>query len=229
MSQGAEKTALMPEEALTSTKMKPKAKPFPAGVKLVICTGLSICAFMARTPVLLLVLILLNAAALRGFRKGPVTLGREWRVLVWQTLIITCLYMLRFGFKAGVIPGILISVQLFLSFFPGVIFIQTTPRSRIMASFCKIMPERIAFVLAMCLKFIPILVGEVKAIHEAQVFRGARILPKDLLNPANWPELMHCLLFPAVVHCMVAANEIATAAKARDFGKHPKRTHWPEE
>ncbi len=189
--------------------------------------GLSIAAFATRTPMPIGVLFLLNVALLLGFRSGPITLRREIKVLCWQTGVITGLYTLRFGLKEGIIPGLLISGQLFLAFFPGVIFIQTTPQTQIVMTLEKIMPSRVAFVLAMSIKFIPIMLGEIRIIYEAQVFRGARILPKDLLNPFHWTDVMHCLLFPAIVHGMVTANEIATAAKARDFGKYDERTHWP--
>jgi len=189
--------------------------------------GLSICAFVTRTPLTLLVLLLLNAGILIGFRSGPITLRREIKVFCWQITIITGLYVLRFGFKQGVIPGIITSAQLFLAFFPGVIYIQTTPQSQIVMALEKIMPYRAAFVLAMSIRFIPFMIREIKAIYEAQVYRGARILPKDIINPLNWPDLIHCLLFPTVVQCMVVASEIAAAAKARAFGKQDKRTHWP--
>ena len=224
MASGPEKATLMttPDESAEDWK-----KQFPTGYKMLLCMGLSICAFVSRTPALLLLLMAANIVLLLSFRSGPLHLKRELRVLIWQIFIITGLYILRFGFKDGMLPGFLTALQLFLAFFPGVIFIQTTPQARIMMSLEKVMPGRLAFVLAMCMRFIPLMIREIRSIYEAQVFRGARILPKDLIHPANWPDLMHCLLFPAVVQCLVAANEIATSAKARDFGKNEKRTHWP--
>jgi energy-coupling factor transport system permease protein len=202
-------------------------RPFPTGLKLMICMGLSIGAFATRTPSAIGILFLLNIVLLVVFRRGPITLRREIKVLCWQVVMITGLYVLRFGFENGIVPGILTSLQLFLAFFPGVIFIQTTPQTQIVMTLEKIMPCRAAFVLAMSIKFVPLMIREVQTIYEAQVFRGAKILPKDLVNPRNWKDLMHCLLFPAIVHGMVTASEIATAARAREFGRSDQRTNWP--
>jgi energy-coupling factor transport system permease protein len=204
-------------------------KQLTAGYKLILCMALSILAFIARTPVPLLVLFILNLMILLWFRNGPLPIKREMRVLCWQIFVITGLYILRFGFKSGVVPGFLTAIQLFLAFFPGVIFLQTTPQTRIVMTLEKIMPGRMAFVLAMSIQFMPLMIREFRTIYEAQVFRGARVLPKDLVNPKNWKDLVNCILFPAIVQCMVAAHEIATAAKARDFGIYSERTHWPGE
>ena len=202
-------------------------KSFPAGLKLLLCMGLSIIAFTTRTPITIGILFIINAALILVLKSGPITLTREIKVLCWQTALITGLYIFRFGFSQGVIPGILTSMQLFLAFFPGVIFIQTTPQEQIVMTMEKILPYKAAFVLAKSIKFMPMMLKEVKNIYEAQVFRGARILPKDLLNPFNWKDMMHCIVFPAIVHGMVSASEIAAAAKARGFGKYDKRTNWP--
>lgn len=198
-----------------------------AGPKLFICMALSICAFVTRTPLTLFILFLFNVGIFVGFRNGPITLRREIKVFCWQIIIITGLYVIRFGLKDGVIPGMLTSLQLFLAFFPGVIFIQTTPQTQIVMSLEKVMPYKAAFVVSTSIRFIPFMIREIKSIYEAQVFRGAKILPKDLINPLNWKDVIHCLLFPAIVQCMVAAGEIATAAKARNFGHRNKRTNWP--
>jgi energy-coupling factor transport system permease protein len=207
--------------------MPGRERQLSAGYKMMLCMALSISAFVARTPLPLLVLFLLNAVVLLWFRRGPLTLKREIRVLCWQIFIITGLYVLRFGFQSGWVPGFLTAIQLFLAFFPGVIFLQTTPQTQIVMTLEKIMPSRMAFVLAMSIQFMPLMIREIRTIYEAQVFRGARILPSDLINPKNWKDVLHCLLFPSIVQCMVAAHDIATAAKARDFGKFSKRTHWP--
>ena len=202
-------------------------KSVPAGPKLAVCVGCSFCAFIARTPFSLGVLLCVNILLYIMFRTRPVRLKREFKVFCWQTVFIVSLYGFRFGLKEGLLPGLMTSAQLFLAFFPGMIFIQTTPQSRIIKAFSKVMSSRSAFVMTMSLRFIPLMIRDMKAIYEAQVFRGARILPKDLVNPLNWKDMLHCLVFPVTVHCMVMANEIALAAKSRDFMKYDQRTIWP--
>jgi energy-coupling factor transport system permease protein len=224
-----EKLMLPVEETKGQDLSPPNPKHFPAGLKLLVCMGLSIAAFAARTPLPIGILVFLNVVLMLWFKTGPIAVRREIKVFCWQTVLITGLYGVRFGLEKGILPGVLTSLQLFLAFFPGAVFIQTTPQAQILRTLEKVMPYRAAFVLTISLKFVPLMIREIKTIYEAQVFRGARILPKDLMNPRNWKDLMHCLLFPAIVHGMVTAGEIAASAKARNFGKYDKRTNWPGE
>jgi energy-coupling factor transport system permease protein len=160
-------------------------------------------------------------------RPGRVFLRRAAKTLIWQTGIITGLYGLRFGLSEGLTAGLTISWQLFLAFLPGAIFVQTTAGHRILQMLADVMPYRMAFVLSTCLNYIPLLLGEVKSIYEGQALRGARILPKDLVNPRNWLDVIHCLVVPTIIQSMKLAGEIALAARARDFGVMKCRTFWP--
>jgi len=90
----------------------------------------------------------------------------------------------------------------------------------------RLLPARSAFVLAASLKFLPLLLSEISNIYEAQLLRGARILPRDLLWPRNWPDLLHCLIAPSVVQALELADNIARAARAREFGRLRQRTCW---
>ena len=196
------------------------------GWKLALCVLLSIGAFAARTPVLLLGTVFANLVMLLIFRPRWSFLYGALKVLVIQTIMITLLHCLRFGMTAGLKPGLMISLQLFLAFFPSVIFISTTSQSRVIEAMELIMPARAAFVAGTCLAFIPILLREIKSIYQVQILRGARILPKDLIHPKHWPDFAQCLLVPAIIHCMVRAKNIATAAQAREYGSSRKRTLW---
>lgn len=143
--------------------------------------------------------------------------------------MILILYIIRFGIENGVWVGLQTSWQLFLAFFPGMIFMESTSQPRIVQALSRIMPSRTAFVLSVCMKFIPLMVREIRSIYETQVLRGANMLPRDLLRPWNWPDFINCLLVPAIVRSMSMAGEIALAAKARDFGVKKQRTCWPGE
>ena len=197
-----------------------------AGWKLAACVLLSCGAFAARTPQLLGIVFLANLMAFFFFRSRLSMLRGAGRILVIQTLVITTLHCLRFGVAEGLQPGLTTSLQLFLAFFPSAIFISTTPQSQMIGAMELIMPSRAAFVAGTCLAFLPTLVRELISIYQAQILRGARILPKDLVRPQHWPDVASCLLVPAVIHCMVRAKQIATAAQARDYGITLKRTLW---
>ncbi|MBW2099236.1 MAG: energy-coupling factor transporter transmembrane protein EcfT [Deltaproteobacteria bacterium] len=202
----------------------------PAGPKLLIGLTLSICAFGARTPYLLTGLTVANV--LMGFFVcvRPFSLFRRGiKLFLYQSAMILLLYLLRFGIEDGVWPGLQTSWQLFLAFFPGMIFMESTSQPRIVQMLSKIMPPGTAFVLSVCMKFIPLMVREIRSIYETQVLRGANMLPKDLLRPWNWPDFINCLLVPAIVRTLSLSGEIALAARARDFGIKKERTCWPGE
>jgi energy-coupling factor transport system permease protein len=184
-------------------------------------------AFGARSLPLLAGLTAVNALLAVLLRAGALAVWRDvGRVLIFQTAVIVGLYLIRFG-GDGLRPGLQVSWQLLMAFLPGVIFLNSTPHARIVQTLTRLLPARVAFVLATSIRFIPLVVREVKEIHEAQVFRGARILPRDLVRPWNWADLVNCLLVPIIVRSMVLAAEIAQAARSRDFGASPQRTAWP--
>ena len=106
---------------------------------------------------------------------------------------------------------------------------RTISRAAAVRILHRIMPGQMAFVLSTCLKFVPQLLAEIKSIYEGQVLRGARILPRDLVRPWHWPDMLHCVIVPSVVQGMALAGNIALAAKARGFGLRKRRTCWPGE
>ncbi|MGA8181499.1 MAG: energy-coupling factor transporter transmembrane component T [Desulfobacterales bacterium] len=212
--------------ALSGTEHR-RCRNIAVGVKLLGLTVLSFFAFGTRTPIGLLWLTAINLTLLLVFRYGFDFLRREIKVFLWQTAMIVFLYILRFGWVEGFKPGVMISWQLSLTYMPGVIFVKTTPQSRIVEAFSAVAPYRAAFVMATCLKFIPLILTEIRNIYEGQVFRGAKILRKDLLNPFNWPDVVFCLVLPVIIRSMNLAGEITLAAKARNFGLKKRRTSWP--
>ena len=205
----------------------PFGRRLPAWLIVAGCTGLSVAAFGARTVESLAALSaaeLVVALALCPERRR---LAREGaRLLAWQTAIIAGLYVLRFGVD-GIGEGGRTSWQLFLAFLPGMTLLRSMPPSRLVRTLNSIMPYQAAFVLATSLRFVPLVLREVRSIHEVQILRGARILPRDLMRPWNWPDLVHCVLVPAVIQSLALAGEISLAARARDFGSGKRRTYWP--
>ncbi len=198
-----------------------------AGPALVASLVLSVLAITVRTPAALIALTLTNAALATCFRTDARLVRQALRALVWQTAVLGGLYCLRFGPAEGIWPALRTSWQLFLAFVPGMIVMHGTRQADLERALARLLPDRAAFVLTVCLKFLPMLLAEIRTIYEAQVLRGARILPRDLARPRNWPDVIHCLVVPAVVRGLALAEHIALAARARDFGRHPHRTCWP--
>jgi energy-coupling factor transport system permease protein len=197
------------------------------GRRMVVVMVLSCLGFLARNLPLLLMLSAANLVVLFWLRCNPLSLKRELRIFLWQTLIILTLYLIRFQSPAGLWIGFKVSWRMFLAFLPVMVFSRTISQAGIIRILTRVMSARMAFVLSTCLKFVPQLLTEVKNIYEGQVLRGARILPRDLLRPWHWPDLLHCVIVPSVVQGMVLAGNIALAARARGFGRHARRTCWP--
>jgi energy-coupling factor transport system permease protein len=202
--------------------------PLPTGAALVISILLSMAAFGARSIPLLAGLTGINLLLLlfRCARPWPV-LRRSARFFVWQAAFITLLYGLRFGWQSGSVSGLRVAWQLFLAFWPGMVFMASNPASRVTRALARVLPHQTAFVVSACLRFLPLLIGEMNAIRQAQIFRGAGLLREDLKKPRLWPDWVHCLLVPTLVRALSLAADIALAAAARDFGIHKHRTHWP--
>lgn len=205
----------------------PAGLVWQVGLRMLAALSLSCLAFIARSETFLLVLTAVNLALLFWLGGKSLSLWRELKLFCWQTLIILTLYLIRFQDLAGLWSGFKVSWQLFLAFMPSLIFVRSTSQARMVQALNKVMPCRMAFVLSTCLKFAPNLLAEVRSIYEGQVLRGARILPRDLVKPWHWLDLLHCVVVPAVVQGMALAGNIAVAAQARDFGSRPGRTCWP--
>jgi energy-coupling factor transport system permease protein len=127
------------------------------------------------------------------------------------------------------VAGFQVAWQLFLAFWPGIIFMASTSPTQVTRSLSRVLPHQTAFVVATCLHFLPMLLGEMELIRQAQVYRGARLLTEDLKKPRYWPDWLHCLLVPTLVRALCLASDIALAATARDFGLYQRRTQWPGE
>jgi energy-coupling factor transport system ATP-binding protein len=224
----ADRVHTSPSETDTSTRGPSGRFQFSTGLMLCICLMLSMFAFAARSPLLLISLSTINLGLLTLFCRKPFQLLRKSGLLfLWQALLIVVLYGFRFGFAEGALPGFCVAWQLFLAFWPGMIFMASSSQPRIVRALGRVLPQRTAFVAATCLRFMPMLVGEMRQIREVQILRGAGLLARDLKHPRLWPDWISCLLVPTLVKTLSLADDIATAATARDFGIHPKRTAWP--
>jgi energy-coupling factor transport system ATP-binding protein len=198
------------------------------GVLLCLCLVLSMLAFAARSPLLLIGLSTINLGLLTLLCRNPLKLlWKSGLLFFWQALLIVALYGLRFGFIDGTLAGFYVAWQLFLAFWPGMIFMASSSQPQIVRALSRVLPQRTSFVAATCLRFMPMLMGEMRQIREVQILRGAGLLARDLKNPRLWPDWISCLLVPTLIKTLSLADDIATAATARDFGVHPKRTAWP--
>jgi energy-coupling factor transporter transmembrane protein EcfT len=90
----------------------------------------------------------------------------------------------------------------------------------------RILPYRLAFLVATSLRFVPFFAREIHEIAVAQRLRGANLTARALVNPLCWKDLFFCLLVPILVRAMKTADEAALSAEARGFGTRRTRTFW---
>lgn len=197
-----------------------------AAAKLSIGTLLCAAAVLAHEPLGLAAVLALNAAYYFGARLTLSDLWRDTRYLFMQMAIVIGLHAIRHGVPAGLGPGIRISLQIFLFFVPGIVFLRTTQASEMMRGLSRILPYRLSFLVFTSFRFVPLFAREIREIATAQRLRGARLAPRDLLNPRNWMDTFHCLMIPLLVRALRTADEAALSAEARGFGVRPERTYF---
>ncbi|WP_158950263.1 energy-coupling factor transporter transmembrane component T family protein [Pseudodesulfovibrio cashew] len=202
--------------------------PFPPWIMLILCPLLSLLAIVWHGPWSLPVLAAVEGVLLVLARPGKKMLLRLALAAFWQTAVITGLYVLRYDMSQWQ-GGMDISFRLILVFVPGMLTVRLVPPSSLERILGRILPGNLAFVASCCLRFFPLLLDRIRIIHEAQVLRGARVMPRELLSPRNWPDAVICIGFPAIVQSIELATEIADSAKARGFEMHARRTLWPQD
>ena len=195
-----------------------------AGWKIGIGTLLSAMAVGVRGPGGLLALLLVTLAYYFAARLTPADLWRDCRFFLFQAAVIIGLYCLKEGGSEGLRPGVQASVQIVLFFLPGAVLLRTTRTRDVMAGLRRVIPYRLSFLVFVSIRFVPFFLREMEEIAVAQRLRGARLLPRQLLNPCNWPDLFNCLLLPLMVRALKTAEEVARSAEARGFGSRPERT-----
>ncbi|WP_239026918.1 energy-coupling factor transporter transmembrane component T family protein [Geomonas oryzisoli] len=196
-----------------------------AGWKLLFGMVLSALAAGGRNPVTLSVLV---AAALAYYLAARLTLADLWRdvrLFAYQAALVIPLYCLIDGVEKGLWPGVRISTQIVLFYLPGAVFLRTTRTSEAMAGLRRIVPYRLAFLVFVSVRFVPVFFRELEDIVALQRMRGARLSPREQLDPRNWPDLFNCLVLPLMVRALKTADEVSRSAEARGFGLYPQRTY----
>ncbi len=188
--------------------------------------GLSLAAMLWHGPWSLTALTLGTAvlATAVGAHRHP------WKrfvlVFIWQVALVLALYLLRYG-PQSLPEGLRVASRLVLLVLPGVLLMRTTHHGDMARLLVRVLPARMGFVLSTCVFFFPTLWGVTVQTYESQVLRGARILPRELLNPVNWATLVRVICLPAIASSLALARDIALAAHCRWYGLHPERTVWP--
>ncbi|MBI1921994.1 MAG: energy-coupling factor transporter transmembrane protein EcfT [Geobacter sp.] len=197
-----------------------------AAWKLLLGFALGGAAVVAREPLYLLLLLLLVMWYYFAARLTVFDLWQDLRFFMFQAAVVIFLYCARHGVAEGLRGGVGTSLQIILFFLPGVVLVRTTRTTDMMNGLRRVVPYRISFLVFVSLRFIPFFARELKELTAAQRLRGARISPRELMDPRNWRDLVDCLLVPLLVRALKTADEVALSAEARGFGAREERTQY---
>jgi len=197
-----------------------------AGWKIAFGTLLSALAVGARTPGELLALVVVVLVYYFAARLTPFDLWRDTKFFVFQAVLVIGLYCLLNGVSGGLWPGVRQSVQIILFYIPGAVLLRTTRTGDMMRGVRRIVPYRLSFLVFVSIRFVPFFLRELDEIMTAQRLRGARLLPRQLVDPRNWGDLFHCLLLPLMVRALKIADDVSLSAEAREVGRRKKRTFY---
>jgi len=186
----------------------------PPAAKVAIGWGFSLCALLAPPPLWTIALALACALLYALARLGPGALRQDAFLVALQGPLVLLVFVFRDGI-GGLTPAILVSTRLSLASLPG-LWVQRTTRAADLGNvLSRVFPARLAFLVTMMLRFLPMIARDAREIHALQVLRGAPVRPRDLLNPLNWREACHSLAIPLVIRTLNLADQVSVAARQR--------------
>lgn len=186
----------------------------PPWTRLVLAGLLTLAALIQSSPLALGATAAIWVGLYAVSRLGWRALVRDLFLVILQAPVVVAVFLWRQG-PAGLEPALVISARFGLAILPGLWLQRTTRLYDISKGLSRVLPPRLAFVLAVSLRFLPILARDAREIYRLQRLRGARIAPRDLVSPLHWPEACHCLAVPLLMRALRLADQLAVAARQR--------------
>jgi biotin transport system permease protein len=192
----------------------------PAGVKLALLAGLAVVLFAVPTPAVVLGSLGLVLVVALGLARLPVA------VLVRQIRVVAVFLVLVFGIQlavAGVVPAVVSLARLVALVLAAALVTATTPVSAMVAlveRLCAplrlvgVRPARIGLVIAMTLRFLPLVAERADRIREAQAARGGAVRGLRAVTTT---------VVPLVVQLLQLAHTVSEALDARGAADVPLR------
>jgi biotin transport system permease protein len=205
----------------------PRASPVhrtPAGWKLLALAGLSVLVFAAPTlPVVVAALVGVVLVGLVAARLPASVLLRQARAVLWWLVALLVLHSL----VTDVLTGTLTVIRLLVLVLAAAVVTATTRVTAMVAVIervCRplewvgVRPARIGLVIAMALRFIPLISERADRIREAQAARGGST--RGLRGLAT-------TLVPLLVQVLQLAHTVSEALDARGADDVPLRRGGP--
>lgn len=179
----------------------------PASAKLAVLFVVSPLALLLDTPLPLLGGLALVLGLYAIARIPPAAIAGQLRGPLMLLAVLFVAHALLTGWLVGLVVVLRFAVLILLA----TLVALTTPVSEMLETFERVLrpmavlgidPERIAFVLAMTIRLIPMLAAFAQEVHEAQRARG---LDRNLV----------ALTVPLLIRCLRAADALGEAIEAR--------------
>ena len=192
------------------------------GPKALLVLALSLSAFWTRS--LPLAAGLFAAVGVLYLSSG---LGRAFqrdaKLFLYQFPLLLVLYALLSSPAAALERASTVAAQISCSVLPGLWLQRTTSPGDASRALRRILPGRSAFMLFTSLRFLPVILRDVKTIYTLQVLRGAPIRGRQMLHPRTmfrgWSALARHVGLPVMVHILKLAREASLAARARGLDR----------
>ena len=205
----------------------PRASPVhraPAVVKLLALAGLSVLVFTVPTlPVVVGALVGVVAVGLVVARLPASVLGRQARAVLWWLVALFVLHSV----VTDVLTGTLTVLRLLALVLAAAVVTATTRVTEMVAviervcwplRFVGVRPARIGLVIAMALRFIPLIAERADRIREAQAARGGSVRGLKGLTTT---------VVPLLVQVLQLAHTVSEALDARGADDVPVRRGGP--
>jgi energy-coupling factor transport system permease protein len=201
----------------------------PAGVKLWGMLALVLAAALVRSPVAVGCLVAINIIlGLMSAGKKPRLMWVDIRLLLFQVPVVILLYYWRYG-RDSLGLGLLVGLKVIMAVYPALLLQRTTDPGGMLAALRRVLPAKLAFLMIVGLRFLPLMIKEAKAIHHAQTLRGAQVSAKSLRTRQGFKDFVDCLMVPLVRRIGRLSDEIAMAAQIKGVGAGTSKNRKPNQ
>lgn len=184
-------------------------------VALMVAAGVKLATIRRLVVILMpaLVLITVIQGLWSPFGLTPVfTLPADWRFVGgWNVFYVE-----------GLLFGLVVCCRLLIPMFAfQLVFMTSEPRDIVLGLVRIGIPYRVAFLFSTTFRFVPLLLGELENMKEAQRLRGIDVDRVGIFGKIN---LLARLLVPLILNCLTKAQHMEIALQAKGFTGSMDRT-----
>lgn len=201
----------------------------PAWARIVFAATISLMVLIVHSFPVALALVFGCVALYGAAHLGWKALWQDAGIVALQAPLVVAVFLWRSGLPG--LPGAaMVSAKLAVASL-SLLWVQRTTRfTDVSGVLSRWLPPRVAFVIAVSLHFLPMLARDAREIYGLQRLRGARIEPRDLVNPLRWAEACHCIAVPLLIRSLRLSDQVAVAASQRavgseTFGRQYRQRH----